>query len=171
MEKSQHSFLDQHPQLRLSGDEDFHGERRHHLEVFGIHNLPRKTSSRPPCASCSRSRAAQQAKPPPKAQIQLHPETRLPFDTAAGAAENKSGCHLECNGMFSFAARYRPRAPNGSYPPGPPAAVFTCGFEPAAGRQEYGRVAPLSGPRAWALADGALQRGCGGCGQEGGIML
>jgi acetyl esterase/lipase len=34
------SFLDANPSLRLGGHEDFHTERRHHLEVFGFHKLP-----------------------------------------------------------------------------------------------------------------------------------
>ncbi|KAI0146985.1 Alpha/Beta hydrolase protein [Xylariaceae sp. FL1272] len=83
---------------------------------------------------------------PLKAQILLYPEARLPFDTPA-ATENNSGYYLECNGIFSFADHYLPRAPDRSYPPAhryvspglqqvenlkglPPAAVFTCGFDP-----------------------------------------
>ena len=34
------TFLHSHPKLYLGGDEDFHNERRHHLEVFGFYNLP-----------------------------------------------------------------------------------------------------------------------------------
>ncbi|KAI1807427.1 Alpha/Beta hydrolase protein [Daldinia bambusicola] len=92
-------------------------------------------------------------KKPPKAQILLYPEARLPFDTPA-AEENTSGYYLECNGIFSFADHYLPRAPdtdtegaNGPPAPShryvspgmqpveklgglPPAAVFTCGFDP-----------------------------------------
>lgn len=34
-------FLNDHTGLHLGGEEDFHAERRHHLEVFGIHSLPR----------------------------------------------------------------------------------------------------------------------------------
>lgn len=34
------SFLKDNPALHLGGDVDFHEERRHHLEVFGWHNLP-----------------------------------------------------------------------------------------------------------------------------------
>lgn len=34
------SFLKDNPTLHLGGDVDFHTERRHHLEVFGWHNLP-----------------------------------------------------------------------------------------------------------------------------------
>lgn len=34
------SFLKDNPSLHLGGDVDFHSERRHHLEVFGRHNLP-----------------------------------------------------------------------------------------------------------------------------------
>lgn len=33
-------FLADHPTLHLGGEEDFHAERRHHLEVFGFHSLP-----------------------------------------------------------------------------------------------------------------------------------
>lgn len=33
-------FLADNPSLHLGGEEDFHAERRHHLEVFGIHALP-----------------------------------------------------------------------------------------------------------------------------------
>ncbi|TIA16661.1 hypothetical protein D6C80_04384 [Aureobasidium pullulans] len=35
------TFLKDHPKLHLGGQEDFHDERNHHLEVFGIHNLPK----------------------------------------------------------------------------------------------------------------------------------
>ncbi|ETS75409.1 hypothetical protein PFICI_12353 [Pestalotiopsis fici W106-1] len=87
-----------------------------------------------------------EGKKPMKAQILLYPEARLPFDTPA-ATTNNSGFYLECNGIFSFADHYLPRAPNQSYAPGhryvspgmqkaddlkgvPPAAVFTCGFDP-----------------------------------------
>ncbi|KAF2636627.1 hypothetical protein P280DRAFT_501185 [Massarina eburnea CBS 473.64] len=35
------TFLKDHPTLHLGGEEDFHEERRHHLEVFGIHNIPK----------------------------------------------------------------------------------------------------------------------------------
>ncbi|KAI1260912.1 Alpha/Beta hydrolase protein [Xylariaceae sp. FL1019] len=83
---------------------------------------------------------------PLKAQILLYPEARLPFDTPA-ATDNNSGYYLECNGIFSFAGHYLPRAPDKHYPPAhryvspgmqqvedlnglPPAAVFTCGFDP-----------------------------------------
>lgn len=34
------AFLEDNPTLHLGGDVDFHSERRHHLEVFGWHNLP-----------------------------------------------------------------------------------------------------------------------------------
>ena len=34
------SFLKDNPDLHLGGDDDFHQERRHHLEVFGFHALP-----------------------------------------------------------------------------------------------------------------------------------
>lgn len=34
-------FLKQNDTLHLGGDEDFHVERRKHLEVFGIHALPK----------------------------------------------------------------------------------------------------------------------------------
>ncbi|KAF2146996.1 uncharacterized protein K452DRAFT_314249 [Aplosporella prunicola CBS 121167] len=81
-----------------------------------------------------------------KAQILLYPEARLPFDTPA-ATENNTGYYLECNGIFSFADHYLPRAPDKAVPPShryvspgmqnvedlkglPPAAVFTCGFDP-----------------------------------------
>jgi acetyl esterase/lipase len=33
-------FLESHSSLHLGGDEDFHAERRKHLEVFGFHNIP-----------------------------------------------------------------------------------------------------------------------------------
>ena len=91
-------------------------------------------------------RLRDEAKPNLKAQILLYPEARLPFDTPA-AAENNSGLYLECNGIFSFADHYLPRAPDRHFPPShkyvspgmqsieylkgmPPAAVFTCGFDP-----------------------------------------
>ncbi|KAK8054812.1 Alpha/Beta hydrolase protein [Apiospora rasikravindrae] len=81
-----------------------------------------------------------------KGQLLLYPEARLPFDTPA-ASENNSGYYLECNGIFSFADHYLPRAPNEHYPPAhryispgmqkvedlkglPRAALFTCGFDP-----------------------------------------
>ncbi|KAK6953550.1 hypothetical protein Daesc_005855 [Daldinia eschscholtzii] len=256
------SFLDQHPQLRLGGNEDFHTERRHHLEVFGFHKLGNEKRApikhvqfdgvrgrhgtilvrlfypqsyadgkklpaliyfhgggytvgsvdefenglrmlaeaagmiaigveyrlapefafptqldeyedvlrwtRGPegaklgidadrvlgggdsaggnmtAALCLRLQDAKQ--PSLKAQILLYPEARLPFDTPA-ATENNSGYYLECNGIFSFADHYLPRAPDAAYPPShryispgmqpveklaglPPAAVFTCGFDP-----------------------------------------
>lgn len=80
------------------------------------------------------------------AQILLYPESRIPFDTPA-ATENNSGLYLECNGIFSFADHYLPRAPEEFYPPSykyvspgmqensylkgvPPAALYTCGFDP-----------------------------------------
>lgn len=34
------TFLKDHPDLHLGGLEDFHAERAHHLEVFGITNIP-----------------------------------------------------------------------------------------------------------------------------------
>jgi hypothetical protein len=34
-------FLKENDTLHLGGDEDFHGERRKHLEVFGIHSIPK----------------------------------------------------------------------------------------------------------------------------------
>ncbi|KAF2036032.1 alpha/beta-hydrolase [Setomelanomma holmii] len=34
-------FLRDHDILHLGGDEDFHAERRKHLEVFGIHDIPK----------------------------------------------------------------------------------------------------------------------------------
>lgn len=91
-------------------------------------------------------RLLDQGKTPMKAQMLLYPEARLPFDTPA-ASENNSGLYLECNGIFSFADHYLPRAPNEYYPPAhryvspgmqpveklkavPPAAIFTCGFDP-----------------------------------------
>ncbi|KAI0114270.1 Alpha/Beta hydrolase protein [Hypoxylon sp. NC0597] len=257
------SFLEQHKQLRLGGDEDFHTERRHHLEVFGFHKLPEDKQSpighvhfdgvrgrhgtipvrlfyprsfdgnkkmpaliyfhgggytvgsvdefenglrllaeaadmitigveyrlapewpfptqldeyedvlswtRSPegvrlgidkdrvmgggdsaggnmtAALCLRLKD-EGKQSPLKAQILLYPEARLPFDTPA-ATENNSGYYLECNGIFSFADHYLPRAPNKSYSPAhryispgmqpvekltgvPPAAIFTCGFDP-----------------------------------------
>ena len=33
-------FLQKFPHLHLGGRQDFHQERAHHLEVFGIHNIP-----------------------------------------------------------------------------------------------------------------------------------
>ncbi|EIN04618.1 hypothetical protein PUNSTDRAFT_116295 [Punctularia strigosozonata HHB-11173 SS5] len=87
-------------------------------------------------------RLRDEGKKPLKAQILLYPEARLPFDTPA-AAENNTGLYLECNGIFSFADHYLPRgvAPSNPYvSPGmqpisslesvPPAAVFTCGYDP-----------------------------------------
>ena len=76
----------------------------------------------------------------------LYPESSTPFDPPA-ASENNSGLYLECNGIFSFADHYLPRAPEKAYPPShryvspgmqkvadlkrqPPAALFTCGFDP-----------------------------------------
>ncbi|KAI1385767.1 Alpha/Beta hydrolase protein [Hypoxylon trugodes] len=229
------SFLERHPDLHLGGNEDFHIERRHHLDVFGFHNLP-KDKQAPigrvhfdgvrgrhgtipvrlfyPRSSTSISdkglpaliyfhgggytvgsvdefenglrllaeaadmitigveyrlapewpfptqldeyedvlmwtrgpegarlgidpdrvlgggdsaggnmtaalslRLKDEGKLKPlKAQILLYPEARLPFDTPA-ASENNSGYYLECNGIFSFADHYLPRAPNKPYPP------------------------------------------------------
>ena len=37
--KSIESFLKSNPSLHLGGDVDFHQERRHHLDIFGFHNL------------------------------------------------------------------------------------------------------------------------------------
>jgi acetyl esterase/lipase len=34
-------LLNDHRTLYLGGEEDFHAERRHHIEVFGLHALPR----------------------------------------------------------------------------------------------------------------------------------
>jgi hypothetical protein len=34
-------FLEQYSTLHLGGDEDFHAERRKHLDVFGIHSIPK----------------------------------------------------------------------------------------------------------------------------------
>lgn len=34
------AFLHNNPDLHLGGEEDFHAERRHHLKVFGFHNIP-----------------------------------------------------------------------------------------------------------------------------------
>jgi acetyl esterase/lipase len=79
-------------------------------------------------------------------QLLLYPESRIPFDTPA-AEENNSGYYLECNGIFSFADHYLPKAPEKTYPPSfkyvspgmqsveylrnqPPTALFTCGFDP-----------------------------------------
>lgn len=42
-------FLKANPTLHLGGDVDFHTERRHHLEIFGWHNL--EESKRAPIAS------------------------------------------------------------------------------------------------------------------------
>ncbi|KAK8187945.1 lipase/esterase [Phyllosticta capitalensis] len=36
------TFLRLFPKLRLGGEEDFHAERRRHLEVFGIHAIPKE---------------------------------------------------------------------------------------------------------------------------------
>lgn len=35
------TFLKDHDTLHLGGDEDFHAERRKHLEVFGFHYIPK----------------------------------------------------------------------------------------------------------------------------------
>jgi len=35
------SFLKNNPDLHLGGDVDFHTERRHHIQVFGFHALPK----------------------------------------------------------------------------------------------------------------------------------
>jgi acetyl esterase/lipase len=35
------TFLHDHPKLHLGGAEEFTTERKHHLDVFGIHNLPK----------------------------------------------------------------------------------------------------------------------------------
>jgi hypothetical protein len=37
------TFLKDHPKLQLGGAEEFTAERKHHLDVFGIHNLPKDT--------------------------------------------------------------------------------------------------------------------------------
>jgi acetyl esterase/lipase len=34
-------FLKDNSSLHLGGDEDFHGERRKHLEIFGFHSIPK----------------------------------------------------------------------------------------------------------------------------------
>ena len=79
-------------------------------------------------------------------QLLLYPESRIPFDTPA-AEENNSGLYLECNGIFSFADHYLPKAPNKTCAPSykyvspgmqsanylenqPLAGLFTCGFDP-----------------------------------------
>jgi acetyl esterase/lipase len=81
-------------------------------------------------------------------QLLLYPESRIPFDTPA-AEENNSGqgLYLVCNGIFSFADHYLPKAPGKTCPPSfkyvspgmqsvdylkdlPPVALFTCGFDP-----------------------------------------
>jgi acetyl esterase/lipase len=36
------AFLKDHPDLHLGGEEDFHEERRKHLEVYGIHAIPKE---------------------------------------------------------------------------------------------------------------------------------
>ncbi len=41
LEDSISAFLKQFPDLHLGGQEDFHDERRKHLEVFGIHRIPK----------------------------------------------------------------------------------------------------------------------------------
>ncbi|MCJ1359491.1 MAG: hypothetical protein MMC33_009493, partial [Icmadophila ericetorum] len=101
-------------------------------------------------------RLRDEGKKPLKAQILLYPEARLPFDTLA-ATENNLGYYLECrraagiiswsmslgNGIFSFADHHLPRSTPPSHPhvsPSmqplkslkgvPPAAVFTCEFDP-----------------------------------------
>lgn len=33
-------LLADNPELHLGGEGDFHAERRHHLEVFGLHKIP-----------------------------------------------------------------------------------------------------------------------------------
>ncbi|KAE9405707.1 hypothetical protein BT96DRAFT_915913 [Gymnopus androsaceus JB14] len=35
------AFLKANPDLHLGGEQDFHGERAHHLKVFGMHNIPK----------------------------------------------------------------------------------------------------------------------------------
>ena len=40
-EDSISAFLQKFPDMHLGGQEDFHNERRKHLEVFGIHNIPK----------------------------------------------------------------------------------------------------------------------------------
>jgi len=35
------AFLTEHSTLHLGGDGDFHAERKHHLDVFDFHNLPK----------------------------------------------------------------------------------------------------------------------------------
>ncbi|KAK6085099.1 alpha beta hydrolase fold-3 domain protein [Seiridium cupressi] len=231
-------FLKDRSTLHLGGHEDFHQERRHHLEVFGFHALPEKLQAPIGRVEFTAVRGrhgtvpvrlfypknfedshrgmtkgnvkvpamvymhgggytvgsvdefenglrllaekanmiaigveyhlapewpvptqlddyedvlawathGDEGKKPMKAQILLYPEARLPFDTPA-ASENNSGLYLECNGIFSFADHYLPRAPNKFYPPAhryvspgmqpvdelkgvPAAAVFTCGFDP-----------------------------------------
>lgn len=95
-------------------------------------------------------RRIDEGRKPLAGQLLLYPEARLPFDTPA-ASENNTGYYLECNGIFSFADHYLPRPPtissskpvppsNRYVSPGmqpvsklggqPPAAVFTCGFDP-----------------------------------------
>ena len=39
--KSLSTFLKDNPTLHLGGDADFHQERRHRLEIFGFHALPK----------------------------------------------------------------------------------------------------------------------------------
>ncbi|KAK3686304.1 hypothetical protein LTR37_019942 [Vermiconidia calcicola] len=36
------AFLEKFPDLHLGGRGDFHEERAHHLEIFGIHNIPKE---------------------------------------------------------------------------------------------------------------------------------
>jgi len=87
-------------------------------------------------------RRRDEQKPNLAGQMLFYPEARIPFDTPA-ASENNTGYYLECNGIFSFADHYLPRGTPPSHPyisPGmqsvdylknqPPAAVFTCGFDP-----------------------------------------
>ncbi|KAL7619561.1 hypothetical protein AAE478_010102 [Parahypoxylon ruwenzoriense] len=118
--------------------------------------------------------------PLPAAQILLYPEARLPFDTPA-ATENNSGYYLECNGIFGFADRYLSRPPAGpATPPShryvspgalppeelgglPPAAVFTCGFDPLrdVGAEYAAKLRQAGNKVAWRhfpdLAHGFLQ--------------
>jgi acetyl esterase/lipase len=124
-------------------------------------------------------RSKDQGKPNLKAQILLYLEARLPFDTLA-AIENNSGLYLECNGIFGFGDHYLPRAPEKAYPPAhryvspgmqevddplalPPAAVFTCGFDPLrdVGLEYASKLQEVGHEMAWkhypGLAHGFLQ--------------
>ncbi|PVH83808.1 hypothetical protein DL98DRAFT_615131 [Cadophora sp. DSE1049] len=88
-------------------------------------------------------RLRDEKKKPLAAQILLYPEARLPFDTKS-AVENNSGLYLECRQRhFLIRESLLAQGSPPSHPyisPGmqpieslrgvPPAAIFTCGFDP-----------------------------------------